>query len=263
MPELWHIRGHRLEVAWHGRGPAEAPTLVLLHEGLGCVAAWRDWPAALAQASGLGVLVYSRRGYGGSEPRPPPWPLTYMHEEALEILPALLDAAQVRQALLVGHSDGGSIALIHAGSGHAGTRVRGLVTISAHVFCEDVSVEAITAARAAYVNGGLRARLMKYHGDRVDDAFWGWNGAWLDPGFRAWNLERFLPTITAPMCVIQGEADPYGTLAQVEAIVRGRQARSLVLPGCGHAAWRERPGETTAAVLELAREVFGEAVVPG
>lgn len=261
---MW-VRGHRLEVVWHGPGPAEAPTLVLLHEGLGCVAAWRDWPAALAAASGLGVLVYSRRGYGGSEPRPPPWPLTYMHEEGLEILPALLDAAKVRAAVLVGHSDGGSIALIHAGSGVAGPRLRGVVTLAAHVFCEDISVAAITAARTAYVEGDLRARLAKYHGERVDDAFWGWNRAWLDPGFRAWDLRAYLSAITAPLLVIQGEADPYGTLAQVEAIVGGVQGPCTrrVLPGCGHAPWRERADETSAAVLEFAAAVLGTSAVAG
>lgn len=250
------VRGHRLEVAWHGPGPAEAPTLVLLHEGLGCVAAWRDWPAALAAASGLGVLVYSRRGYGGSERRPPPWPLTYMHEEAQDMLPALLDAAGVQQAVLVGHSDGGSIALVHASG--AGPRIRGVVTLAAHVFCEDVSVAAIAAAGEAYRAGDLRARLMKYH-RHVDDAFRGWNLAWLDPRFRAWNLEEFLPGITAPVCVIQGDADAYGTLAQVEAIVAGVRGpcSRLMLPGCGHAPWRERPEETTAAVLGLARAALG------
>lgn len=248
---MW-ARGHRLEVAWHGPGPEVAPTLVLLHEGLGSVSAWRDWPAALAAASGLGVLVYSRRGYGSSERRPPPWPLTYMTEEGLEILPALLDVAGVRRAVLVGHSDGGSIALIHAGC--AGPRLRGVVTLAAHVFCEDVSVAAITAAAVAYREGDLRARLARHHA-HVDDAFWGWNRAWLDPGFRAWNLEGFLPAISVPTMVVQGETDAYGTLAQVDAIaagVRGPCTRR-VFAGCGHAPWRERPDETIAAVLELVR----------
>jgi pimeloyl-ACP methyl ester carboxylesterase len=248
---MW-VRGHRLEVAWHGPGPAEAPTLVLLHEGLGSIAAWREWPAELAAASGLGVLVYSRRGYGRSERRPPPWPLTYMHEEAQDILPAVLDATQVQRAVLVGHSDGGSIALIHASG--AGPRIRGVVTMAAHVFCEDISVAAISAAGAAYSEGDLRARLAKYH-EHVDDAFWGWNRAWLDPGFRAWNLEHFLPGITVPVCVIQGDADGFGTLAQVDAIVAGVRGpcSRVVLAGCGHAPWRSRAVETGAAVLELAR----------
>ena len=249
---MW-AEGHRLELAWHGpRAPADAPTLVLLHEGLGCVAAWRDWPARLAAATGLRVLAYSRRGYGGSEGRSPPWPLTYMHEEAA-LLPAVLAAAGVDDAILVGHSDGGSIALIHAG-GAPGPQLRGLVTLAAHVFREDESFAAISAARHAYLHGDLRPRLGKYH-HHVDDAFWGWCGAWLDPEFAAWNLESCLPGITVPTLVIQGDADPYGTLAQVDAIARGLSGpcTTLVLPGCGHAPWREREADTTAAILAFTR----------
>lgn len=254
MPEASHITvaGHRLELVRHG--PRRGPTLVLLHEGLGCVAAWRDWPAQLAAASGLGVLVYSRRGYGDSDGRAPPWPLTYMHEEAA-LLPAVLVSAAVDDAILVGHSDGGSIALIHAGSD--GSRVRGLVTLAAHVFREASSFTAISAAREAYLHADLRARLGKYH-RHVDDAFWGWCRAWLDPEFAAWNLESYLPAITAPSLVIQGDADPYGTLAQVDAIARGvaGPGTTLVLPGCGHAPWREREAETTAAVLGFVADLL-------
>jgi pimeloyl-ACP methyl ester carboxylesterase len=248
--------GHRLEAVWHGPGPAEAATLVLLHEGLGCVDLWRDWPAQLSAATGLGVLVYSRWGYGRSEPVTPPRPLTYMHEEAA-ILPEVLAAAGVQRAVLVGHSDGGSIAIVHAGT--PGMRVAGVALLAAHVFCEELSVTSIAAAREAYVGGDLRARLARYHGDNVDGAFWGWNRAWLDPGFFAWNLEEYLPRIEAPVLVIQGEDDPYGTLAQVEAIVRGVRTpvTRLVLPGCGHAPHRDRPRETTRAVVDFARACLG------
>lgn len=256
MPELSDIsvQGHRLELAWHGPGPAAAPTLVLLHEGLGCVAAWRDWPAALAAATGLGVLVYSRRGYGRSDGRAPPWPLTYMHEEAA-LLPDLLAALAIVEPILVGHSDGGSIALIHAGTGSP--RLRGLVTLAAHVYREPESFAAITAARDAYLHGDLRTRLGKYH-HHVDDAFWGWCGAWLDPGFAAWDLGPCLPGITAPSLVIQGDADPYGTLAQVDSIRRGVRGpcTPLILPGCGHAPWRERAAETTAAIVDFTRALL-------
>lgn len=246
------VGGHRLELAWHGPYDPAAPTLVLLHEGLGCVAAWRDWPAKLAAASGLRVLVYSRRGYGRSEGRGPPWPLTYMHEEAA-LLAELLAAADIRHAILLGHSDGGSIALIHAGD-PAATRVRGLVTLAAHVFREPESFAAISAARDAYLHGDLRVRLGKYH-QHVDDAFWGWCDAWLDPGFAAWNLGPCLPGITVPTLVLQGDADPYGTLAQVDAIVRGVRGpcTSQILPGCGHAPWREREADTNAAILGFLR----------
>jgi pimeloyl-ACP methyl ester carboxylesterase len=247
--------GHRLEAAWHGPPPDEAPTLVLLHEGLGCVAGWRDFPGALAAATGLGVLTYSRLGYGGSDPVPLPRPLTYMHAEGLTVLPEVLAAAGVRTALLVGHSDGASIALVWAGGTTGGPRRAGLVLLAPHVFCEDRSIAGIAAARVAYLHGDLRARLARFHGDNVDGAFWGWNGAWLDPGFRAWNLEAFLPAITLPGLVIQGDADPYGTLAQVDAIERGVRGRfdRLVLSGCGHAPHRERAAETRGAIVDFVR----------
>jgi pimeloyl-ACP methyl ester carboxylesterase len=254
--------GQRLEAEWHGPRGHVAPTLVLLHEGLGCVAMWRDWPAELAQKSGLGVLVYSRAGYGGSEPVTPPRPLTYMHDEGERVLPAVLDAAGIERALLVGHSDGGSIAIVHAGTAAARGRVAGLALLAAHVSCEDISVASIARAREAYVGGegpdSLRARLMRYHGANVDGAFWGWNRAWLDPDFRRWNLEEYLPRIEVPVLAVQGEDDPYGTLAQVEAIARGVRGefRQLILPRCGHAPQRESRVETTAAVLALARDVL-------
>jgi pimeloyl-ACP methyl ester carboxylesterase len=250
--------GHRLEAAWHGPRPERAATLVLLHEGLGCVALWRDWPARLAAESGLGVLVYSRWGYGRSQPVTPPRPLTYMHDEGERTLPELLDACGVTRALLVGHSDGGSIALVHAGTPRASPRVVGLALLAAHVFCEDVSVASIERARQQFVDGDLRARLARHHDD-VDGAFWGWNRAWLDPDFRRWNLEEYLPRVTVPTLIVQGEDDPYGTLAQVDAIERGLAGPStrLVLPGCGHAPQRDRPEETTRAVLALARAVAG------
>jgi pimeloyl-ACP methyl ester carboxylesterase len=250
-PHFLAAAGHRLEVERHG--PEHGLTLVLLHEGLGSVSAWRDFPARLATASGLGVLVYSRWGYGRSDPVTLPRPLTYMHDEGLVALPELLDAAGVRDAVLVGHSDGGSIALVHAGSGRAGKRVRALALLAPHVFCEDVSVESIAKARDAYLHADLRTRLAKHHGENVDGAFWGWNGAWLDPEFLRWNIEEYLPRITVPVLAVQGDADPYGTLAQVDAIERGVRGpfTRLVMPGVGHAPWRERPDETIAAIVRL------------
>lgn len=248
---------HRLEAVWHGPPPEDAPTIVMLHEGLGCVAGWRDWPARLARETGLGVLVYSRWGYGGSDAVEPPRPLRYMHDEALGALPEVLAAAGVREAILLGHSDGASIALIYAGSPiskrDGAPRIRGLALLAPHVFCEDISVEAIGRAREAYLHGDLRERLARFHGKNVDGAFWGWNRAWLDPGFRSWNLEEFLPGIEIPVLVVQSETDPYGTLAQVEAIERGVRGRfsRLILPECGHAPQKDRPEETTAAVVEM------------
>ena len=235
MTQFLSVDGVRLEVA---RIPGDAPTLVWLHEGLGSAELWRDVPDAVSARSGLGSFVYSRRGYGHSDPVSVPRPLTYMHEEG-RVLPAVLDAAGIDQAILVGHSDGGSIALLAAAA--VPDRVRALVLEAPHVFCEDISVRSIEEARTAYLTGDLRARLARFHDD-VDGAFWGWNRAWLDPGFRAWNIEAVLPRITVPTLVIQGEQDPYGTLAQVDAVERGLAGpvTRCILPDCGHSPHRDR-----------------------
>jgi pimeloyl-ACP methyl ester carboxylesterase len=242
------VAGKRLEVHRHGPESSAAPTLVFLHEGLGSAALWRDFPVRVGEASGLGVLVYSRAGYGRSDSIALPRPLTYMHEEGERVLPELLDALGIERAILFGHSDGASIALVHAGSTGAAGRIEGLVLEAPHVFCEELSVASIAKAKDAYERGDLRERLARHHDD-VDAAFWGWNAAWLDPGFRAWNLEAYLPRIQVPVLVVQGEQDPYGTLAQVEAIERGAHSvERVILAACGHAPHRERPEQTLAAV---------------
>jgi pimeloyl-ACP methyl ester carboxylesterase len=248
--------GHRLEYAWHGPPPAEAPTLVLLHEGLGCVSTWRDFPARLAEATGCGALVYSRAGYGASDPVPLPRPLRFMHDEAA-VLTEVLDAASVSEALLVGHSDGASIAIVHAGR-ERDPRVRGLALLAPHVFCEDLTVRSIEAAAVAYERGDLRRALERHHGANVDVAFRGWNRAWLDSGFREWNLEEFLPGIRVPVLLVQGEQDEYGTLAQLDAIEAGCRGpvRRLVLRACGHAPHRDQPSATLEAVEAFVREVL-------
>ena len=179
--------GKRLEAAAFGPPPGTAPTLVLLHEGLGSVALWRDFPERLAGATGFGVFVYSRAGYGRSDPVDLPRPLDYMTREARFSLPAVLGAIGFRQGVLVGHSDGASIAAIYAGE-HADERVKGLVLMAPHVFTEEPGLASIAEAKRAYETGDLRARLAKYHA-HVDSAFLGWNGAWLDPGFKAWTIE--------------------------------------------------------------------------
>ncbi|HSQ64503.1 MAG TPA: alpha/beta hydrolase [Polyangiaceae bacterium] len=245
--------GHRLEAAWIGPPPEEKTTLVLLHEGLGCTDAWKDFPARLAGWTGLGVLVYSRWGYGRSDPVTLPRPLRYMHDEGA-VLPEVLRAAGVRDAVLVGHSDGASIAIVAAGSAPAreDVPIRALALLAPHVFCEDRSVEGIEKARDAYAHGELRARLAKYHAD-VDGAFWGWNRAWLDPDFRRWNIEEYLPAIEVPVLVVQGDADEYGTLAQVDAIeraVRGPVTR-CILHGAGHSPQRDAADATLAAIANL------------
>ncbi|HJZ84516.1 MAG TPA: alpha/beta hydrolase [Polyangia bacterium] len=239
----------RLEAIACGPPPARASTLVFLHEGLGCAAQWRDLPAQLAQATGCGALAYSRAGYGASDSVPLPRPLDYMQREGVDVLPGVLAAAGVRDAILVGHSDGASIAIAHAG-GTPALNVRALVLLAPHVFCEDISVRSIAAARADYLSGDLRARLERWHGKNTECAFWGWNQAWLDPGFRDWNIEAYLPRLRVPVLAIQGEDDEYGTRAQVEAIRRqaGAGAEVLLLPECGHAPQRDQPAATQAAI---------------
>jgi pimeloyl-ACP methyl ester carboxylesterase len=244
--------GRRLEYAWHGPPPDAAPTLVFLHEGLGSVSTWRDFPKRLAEATGCGALVYSRAGYGGSDPVALPRPLRFMHDEAA-VLHEVLDAAAVREAVLVGHSDGASIALIHVG--RDSTRVRGLALEAPHVFVEDVTVCSIERAAESYRTGDLRRVLERHHGANVDVAFWGWNGTWLDPGFRSWDLQEFLPRIRVPVLLVQGEQDEYGTLRQLDAIEAGCSGpvRRVVLPDCGHAPHRDKPEQTLAAMVLFVR----------
>ncbi len=241
-----------LETRWIGTRDG-GPELVFLHEGLGSITQWRDTPDAIARATGRPALVYARQGYGRSTPTSVPRPLTYMHDEAAR-LPRVLAAAGVTDPILVGHSDGASIAIIAAGE-HV-VAPRALVLIAPHVFVEDVSVESIARAADAYRTGDLRARLARHHAD-VDGAFWGWNRAWLDPAFRAWNLEAFLPRITAPTLVVQGERDEYGTRAQVDAIARqlAGPVEIAMIAGAGHAPFRDAPDEVHRRIAEFVREV--------
>jgi pimeloyl-ACP methyl ester carboxylesterase len=253
----FHASDYRLEAEWHGPSPDAAPTLVLLHEGLGCVAMWKDFPRMLAERTGYGVLVYSRPGYGGSDPVSLPRPLTYMHDEADTILPAVLDQAGIRKAILVGHSDGGSIATIYAGS-RQDFRVRGLALLAPHFFVEDISVASIAAAREAYEHGDLRARLARYHGENVDVAFSGWNRAWLDPAFRAWRIDDALAHVRVPILILQGLDDQYGTVAQLELAERDTYCpvETLLLDRCGHAPQTDRPEVTLEAIVDFSRRIF-------
>lgn len=227
------------------RAPGSVP-LVLLHEGLGSVSMWREFPAALATRTGSRVMAYSRFGHGQSEPPAQPHTIDFMHEEAA-LLPRILDEAGIEQASLFGHSDGGSIALIAAALSPA--RVASLVLEAPHVFVEDISTASIERTTANYQTGDLRSRLVRHH-DNVDVAFRGWSDVWLDPAFRAWNLESLLPRITCPTLVIQGEQDEYGTLRQVDAIGRqvGGPVETVVLQRCGHAPHRDQPEAVLAAV---------------
>ena len=251
------VAGTKLEYRWAGPPPEQAPTLVLLHEGLGSAGLWRNFPEKLSTATGLGVCSYSRAGYGGSDPDPPPWPLSYMERHARQVLPQVLDAIGFRRGLLVGHSDGASIAALHAGR-VGDPRVRGAVLMAPHFFVEDLCIEAIREARVAYEQGELRARLQRHHGPNVDNAFYGWNIAWLDPDFRRWDIRDALRGIRVPLLLLQGLADPYGTRAQADAAQEFCAARVDVhlMEGVGHAPWREAETETLALIRAFAGETL-------
>lgn len=253
------LDGRRLETAWWGAGPEAAPSLVLLHEGLGSVGLWRDLPARLAAGTGWGVFAYSRFGYGGSDPVMLPRPLTYLHEEALSVLPRVLDAAGVRRAVLFGHSDGATIAVIHAGT-VGDPRIRGLVLLAPHVFVEPLSVAGVAEARRRWETTDLRRRLARHHRD-PDGAFLGWNGAWLDPALAGvLELRAEIARIRVPALVVQGEADPYGTAEHLRWIEQGAAGpvEGLVLPGIGHAPHAEAPEVVLEAVRRLLARIGPE-----
>ena len=248
--------GERLEAVWIGPAPDIAPTLVFLHEGLGCVALWRDTPARLVEMTGCGALVYSRLGYGSSAPCTLPRPVDFMHHEGQVVLPDIIRQCGIRNHILIGHSDGGSIALINAGHRPA-PGLAGVVTLAAHVFCEDITRRSIEDARQRYVNEDLKARLAVYHGENTDCAFWGWNDVWLDPDFVNWNIEEFLPAIQVPVLAIQGLDDPYGTMAQIEAIqcASGTPIDVWRLENCAHAPHLERSDVVLPIIRDFIRRV--------
>ncbi|HET9211720.1 MAG TPA: alpha/beta hydrolase [Thermoanaerobaculia bacterium] len=245
------VEGVRLEARWTGPPPEEAPTLVFLHEGLGSTSLWRDFPDRLAGETGCGALVYSRAGYGKSDPVPLPRPVRFMHEEAA-VLPKVLAAAGIREHVLVGHSDGASISLIYAGSGPS-PGPRGLILEAPHVFTEPHGLASIARMRELYRDTDLRDRLARHHGGNVDVAFRGWNDVWLDPEFEAWNIEEYLPAIRVPVLILQGEDDEYGTWAQVEAIERqsGGPVESIAISQCGHSPHREQPEIALRAMADF------------
>jgi pimeloyl-ACP methyl ester carboxylesterase len=257
----------RLEYRMIGPRPATAPTIVMLHEGLGCVGLWGDFPDRLAAATGAGVFVYSRAGYGQSSPVVLPRPLSFMHDEARDMLPRLLRAIGFRRGLLLGHSDGASIAAIYAGSVQD-HRVRGLVLIAPHFVTEDIGLAEIARAKAAYDQGDLRQKLARWHAD-VDNAFNGWSGAWLDPEFCRWDITEELAYIRVPILVVQGVHDQYGTLRQIE-VAREEcycPVEVALLEAARHAPHREAADATLEATAEFANRLLhdhheGDMIAP-
>ena len=248
------VTGHRLEYTWTRPHDGAGPVIVFLHEGLGSTGLWRDFPARVSERTGLPALVFSRYGYGGSTVLEGRRPLEYMHREALEALPELRAALGLDDVILFGHSDGGSIALIHAGAGK--WPVRGLVLEAPHVFVEDITIAGIEDAKVAYETTDLPSKIARHHIDG-NRTFRGWNDIWLDPPFKDWNIEKYLPGVTAPTLVIQGEGDEYGSAAQLDAIAAqvSGDAGTLLIPECRHSPHRDQPDAvldaTTAFVSRL------------
>ena len=258
LPDSGHlaIGAASLEYRMIGPRPDAAPTIVMLHEGLGSVSTWGDFPDKVAARTGAGVFVYSRAGYGKSSTIALPRPLDYMQREATEVLPRLLDAIGFRRGILLGHSDGATIAAWYGGSVQD-HRVRGLILMAPHFFLEQSNIAAIRNTVASYQSTDLRARLARHHAD-VDAAFRGWSGAWLDPGFAKFDTTDALAYIRVPVLVMQGAADPYGTLAQVRVVEQECYCpvETAILAGVGHAPQREQPEETLAAVGAFADQLF-------
>ena len=250
------IGGSELEYRMIGPAPADAPTIVMLHEGLGSAGLWSDFPDRLQAATGAGIFAWSRAGYGASTPVRLPRGIDYMHIEAQVVLPELLDQIGFRRGLLLGHSDGASIAAIYAGS-HQDHRVEGVAMIAPHFIIEDISVASIASIRIAYETAGLKAKLARWHKD-VDNAFYGWNDAWLNPGFRSWDISEYLAYIRVPVAILQGADDAYGTLRQIEIAQQECYCPVdvTVLAATGHQPHREAPAATLDAVAEFANAVL-------
>ena len=246
----------RLEYRMIGPRPDAAPTLVLLHEGLGSAASWDGFAQQIASATGAGVFAYSRAGYGRSSPSQLPRRVSFMHDEARGVLPQVLAAIGFRRGLLVGHSDGASIAAIYAGS-IQDHRVRGLVLMAPHFFTEEMNVAEIVRAKAAFEAGPLRDKLARRHAD-PDNAFYNWCGPWLDPKFRDWDLGDALAHIRVPMLIVQGENDQYGSVRQIEMAQRECYCpvEVVLLPNTRHVPYREAPQATLAAVADFANRLL-------
>jgi pimeloyl-ACP methyl ester carboxylesterase len=251
-PCRYLIDGHWLEAARIEARDPTLPTIVMLHEGLGSVSHWKEFPRILAEATGAGVFLYSRYGHGASDALQEPRSVSYMHHEAQAVLPEILQKAGIERPLLLGHSDGASIAILYAGTSlYAGAwpeSPAGLVLEAPHVFVEDITVTSIEQARVLYRETDLPQRLGRYHAN-VDSLFWGWNNIWLDPRFRDWNIESYLDSIRCPVLVLQGAQDEYGTTKQIEAIQRRiPSALAIMLDGCKHAPHRDRSDAALSAI---------------
>jgi pimeloyl-ACP methyl ester carboxylesterase len=244
------VDGRRLEVARWGRSENGDRAIVMLHEGLGSIALWKDVPHLIAERTGHDVIAYSRYGYGHSDRLAEPRDVGYMHHEALSVLPTLLTELGLSQPILLGHSDGASIALIYAGSYPGSTSA--LILEAPHVFVEPLSIRSIARAKAAFETSDLEEKLARYHDD-PRATFRGWNDIWLDPRFFTWNIEPYVGKVDVPVLLVQGEDDEYGTQAQLDAIRSRIPAETVVLERCGHSPHRDRPSEALDAIAAFIR----------
>lgn len=255
MNNRYLVDGRWLEALRIEPRQSELPSIVLLHEGLGSVRHWKSFPTQLAEATGAEIFVYSRYGHGESDPLEGPRAVTYMHHEAHVVLPEILRQAGIERPVLLGHSDGASIAILYAGMFPDGPA--GLILEAPHVFVEDVTVASIAEARLQYKETDLPKRLARHHAS-PDSLFWGWNDIWLNPHFREWNIESYLDSIRCPVLAIQGVDDEYGTSRQIEAIQRRvPEANVLVLDNCKHAPHRDRPDATRSAIVTFLHSARG------
>ncbi len=248
------VRGRSLEYR-RIAAAADSPTLVFLHEGLGSIGQWRDFPARIVAGTGLPAIVHARYGHGQSDALQQPNGVDFMHRDALEFLPEFLRQLGIERPILIGHSDGASIALIYAGAGHP---LQGLAAMAPHVFVEDISIQGIVAAKRAFETTDLPQKLARHHRDPVK-TFYGWNDVWLAPEFRGWNIEGFLPAIKCPLLVIQGHDDEYGSMAQVDAIARqvSGPVEMLKLEHCGHSPHQDQPEIVARAIVEFVQRCIG------
>ena len=249
------IDGVNLEASCFGAPPSEAPTIIILHEGLGCVELWKDFPSHLAEATGCGVFAYSRRGYGKSDEAILPRLTSYMHDEAKDVLPQVLEVIGVEQGIILGHSDGGSIASIYMGNTPS-LNIVGLCLLAPHFFTEPVCLESIAQVRASFECSSLEKRLQKYH-NNAKHTFLGWADVWLDPHFVKWNIEDYTQNIKNPTLVIQGKQDQYGTTAQITSLQKNIQAplTTVMINECKHSPHLEKEKEVLEAIVRFVREV--------
>jgi pimeloyl-ACP methyl ester carboxylesterase len=249
------VASQRLEYRRIGIARSGRPTLVFLHEGLGSVSMWRSFPARVSLATRLSAVVYSRRGYGRSDALPAGRHIRYMHDEALVVLPAFLDRLGIDRPILIGHSDGGSIALIYAATSPRAPAA--VVTLAAHVLVEDISIANIAVAKEKFETTDMRQKLARHHAD-ADSVFWSWNRIWLSPEFRGWNIEEYLPKITCPVLAIQGEDDEYGTMEQMRRIeAQVRDVDLVMLEDCRHSAHKDQPDAVIDAIARFVGRVAG------